>query len=233
MTRPSKSKPLPRVPVEGLEDDSSNHLGATAHISVAGGSRKQATQARARETVDVILKAAACILEQDGYRAASTNAIARRAGVSVGSLYQYFASREDIFRALASRHRGTIHPVIEGAMERLAKVQAKPSTVLSDLLKDLLEAHAGRPALMYALETDLTRVFPPERLMEEAGEVEAATRLLASRIQRPPAEALANAWLAAEITAMVSRKLAHTAPEWLNVPQAQEAFAIALRALVD
>jgi AcrR family transcriptional regulator len=183
--------------------------------------------------VNVILEAAACILEQDGYRAASTNSIARRAGVSVGSLYQYFASREDIFRALAARHRGTIHPVIDGAMERLAQDQEKPSTVLSDLLEDLLEAHAGRPALMHALETDLARVLPPERVMEEASEVEAATRLLASRIQRPSAEALANAWLAAEITALVSRKLAHDAPEWLNVAKAQEAFSTAIRALVD
>ena len=52
--------------------------------------RKVPAQARSQETVTVILEASARILEADGLRGFNTNAIAERAGVSVGSLYQYF-----------------------------------------------------------------------------------------------------------------------------------------------
>ncbi|GEM_PF-5659412 len=232
MNRPTRSQTKPSAPSRPSRPDAPAPGKATAHISPTGGSRKAATQARARETVDAILEAAASILERDGYRAASTNAIVRKAGVSVGSLYQYFASREDIFRTLAARHRSGIHPLIEGAMARMAAGADRPSLVLTELVRDLLEAHSGRPVLMHALETDLARVLPPERIMEEAAELEAATRLLASRIARPPDEALACAWLATELTALVSRKLAHDAPDWVEVGKVQEAFAQVMENLV-
>ncbi len=58
--------------------------------------RKQATQARAARTVEVILEAAAHILERDGFAGYTTNAIAERAGASIGSLYQYFPNKDAI-----------------------------------------------------------------------------------------------------------------------------------------
>ncbi len=58
-------------------------------------------QARAQHTVGVILEAAARILEEQGLEAANTNAIAARAGISVGSLYQYFGSKDAILAELA------------------------------------------------------------------------------------------------------------------------------------
>lgn len=206
--------------------------GSTAHIRLEGGSRKGATQARARETVDAILEAAASLLEEEGYRAASTNAIARRAGVSVGSLYQYFSSREDIFQTLRARHHSQIHPIIGVALTRLHSEKTRPFSVLADLLRDLLAAHAGRPALMYAMETELAHALPEKDAIEEAEAVESATRLLASRIKGPPEQALAHAWLAGEVTAIVSRKLAHDPPKWVDLDQVQTAFARAMRALV-
>ena len=72
-------------------------------ISVAPGAlepRKAPAQARSTATVAAILEAAARILETDGLAGYSTNAIARRAGVSVGSLYQYFPGKDAITRAL-------------------------------------------------------------------------------------------------------------------------------------
>ena len=233
MTPPRPRKAKPDAPPRSARGEAPATRPGTAHLSSPGGSHKGATQARARETVAAILEAAASILEKEGYRAASTNAIARKAGVSVGSLYQYFASREDVFGALAALHRSSIHPVIDEAMGRLVAGQAPPSRVLTDLLGALLEAHAGRPVLMHALEADLARILPPARIMEEAGEVEAAARLLASRIHRPEREALAHAWLAAEFTALVSRKLAHAAPAWVDVAEVQAAFARVMATLAD
>jgi AcrR family transcriptional regulator len=52
--------------------------------------RKTATQERSRATVDALVEATARILVKEGYDKASTNRIAEVAGVSVGSLYQYF-----------------------------------------------------------------------------------------------------------------------------------------------
>jgi len=55
--------------------------------------RKSPAQARSAATVGVILEAAARILEERGFEAYTTNEIARRAGVGVGSLYKYFPVR--------------------------------------------------------------------------------------------------------------------------------------------
>jgi AcrR family transcriptional regulator len=56
--------------------------------------RKLASQERSRLTVDALLEATARILVKDSYDRASTNRIADAAGVSIGSLYQYFPSKE-------------------------------------------------------------------------------------------------------------------------------------------
>src|SRR5215469_493144 len=56
--------------------------------------RKLASQERSRATVDALLEATARILLKEGYDKASTNRIAEVAGVSIGSLYQYFPSKE-------------------------------------------------------------------------------------------------------------------------------------------
>jgi AcrR family transcriptional regulator len=59
--------------------------------------RKSAVQGRAKETVKSIVQAAAHILEKTGLDKINTNQIAKKAGVSIGSLYQYFPTKESIF----------------------------------------------------------------------------------------------------------------------------------------
>lgn len=70
--------------------------------------RRVPTQARSRERVERILDAAARILTEDGYGAFKTNLIAKRAGVSIGSLYQFFPNRFAVLNALADRYRERI-----------------------------------------------------------------------------------------------------------------------------
>ena len=65
--------------------------------------RRIPRQARASKTVDAILEAAAQILEVGGLAAFTTNSVAERAGVSIGTLYQYFADKNALLRALAER----------------------------------------------------------------------------------------------------------------------------------
>jgi len=70
--------------------------------------RRVPVQARSRERVERILDAAAQLLADKGYDAVKTNSIAQRAGVSIGSIYQFFPNRFAIFNALAARYREKI-----------------------------------------------------------------------------------------------------------------------------
>lgn len=65
--------------------------------------RKPASQPRAHETVDAILDASARIVDGDGTGALTTKRIAEIAGVSIGSLYQYFPGKEAVLHALVRR----------------------------------------------------------------------------------------------------------------------------------
>jgi AcrR family transcriptional regulator len=65
--------------------------------------RRIPRQARASGTVALVLEAAAQILEQGGPAAFTTNAVAARAGVSIGTLYQYFADKNAVLLALAQQ----------------------------------------------------------------------------------------------------------------------------------
>jgi AcrR family transcriptional regulator len=77
--------------------------------------RKQPGQARSVDTVAAILEAAAHILEEDDYSQYSTNTIAKRAGVSIGSLYQYFPGKDAITIALIQQQGDEVTSDIEKA----------------------------------------------------------------------------------------------------------------------
>jgi AcrR family transcriptional regulator len=66
--------------------------------------RRQPVQERSRETVARILDAAAAIIDEAGVEAATTRAIAERAGVAYPSLYRFYADREEILEQLLERH---------------------------------------------------------------------------------------------------------------------------------
>ena len=65
--------------------------------------RRKPSQARSRRAVEAIIEASAQVLEGRGYQGATTNRIAERAGVSVGTLYQYFNNKDEIFNALIEK----------------------------------------------------------------------------------------------------------------------------------
>src|ERR1700730_18101921 len=71
--------------------------------------RKNASQKSSRATVDALIEAKARILVREGFDRASTNRIAEVAGVSVGSLYQYYPGKEALVAAVIDRHNGGNH----------------------------------------------------------------------------------------------------------------------------
>ena len=72
-------------------------------MSAVENMRKMPRQSRARDTVEVVLEAAAQVLEMSGEAGFNTNAVAERAGVSIGALYRYIPDKAAILRALALR----------------------------------------------------------------------------------------------------------------------------------
>lgn len=96
--------------------------------------RKKPRQARAEATMEAIVEAAAQILERDGEEAATTARIAERAGVSIGTLYQYFADRDAVLAALIRRDRQTV-----GAEIMLRIAEGNPSNAEA-MVRDIIAA---------------------------------------------------------------------------------------------
>ena len=107
--------------------------------------RKQASQERSRLTVDALLEATARILVKEGYEGASTNKIAEAAGVSIGSLYQYFPAKEALVAAVIDRHMQDMLDVVRAA---LVQVMDQPIEVVTrELVNVMMEAHRVNPTL--------------------------------------------------------------------------------------
>jgi AcrR family transcriptional regulator len=75
----------------------------------SSGMRRQPRQARSQERVSQILDVAEQMFITEGYAATTTNAIATRAKVPIGSLYQFFPDKAAIVKALAIRYTEQLH----------------------------------------------------------------------------------------------------------------------------
>src|SRR5271154_5966090 len=118
--------------------------------------RKAPGQARSQETVGVILEAAARILETDGAGGFNTNAIAAKAGVSIGSLYQYFPNKDSIVLALIGSFEKVLHDTVVKAVQG-GKGKGLESR-LRLVVQALVSAHYYRPRLNRVLETEEERL---------------------------------------------------------------------------
>jgi AcrR family transcriptional regulator len=133
--------------------------------------RKAPRQERAQETVEAILKATAQILIAEGYDRASTNKIARKAGVSIGSLYQYFPSKEALVAALIDRHLCEVYDVL---VEQLPQVADAPlETAVRTIITATLRVHRHNPRLHQVLIEQVPRVGKLKRIEELEDQVTA------------------------------------------------------------
>lgn len=124
----------------------------------ADSPRKRPTLERAKATVDVILRAAAHILRTQGWDALNTNAVAKRAGVSIGSLYQYFPSREALLVAIAEAHAEAGHRVL---MEAVATAATQPRGLVETVrhyIRALVALHAVDPRLHRVLSEQVPKL---------------------------------------------------------------------------
>ncbi|MGA8138193.1 MULTISPECIES: TetR family transcriptional regulator [Pseudomonas] len=153
----------------------------TDHPSTRITSRKQPKQARSNDLVDSILQAAIQVLAKEGMRRFTTTRVAERAGVSVGSVYQYFPNKaailfrlqSDEWRETSEMLRGILEDTRNPPLERLRLLvhvfirsecdEAEVRVALDDaapFYRDAPEAQEVRAAGKQAVEVFMREVLP-------------------------------------------------------------------------
>ncbi|MDB5775310.1 MAG: TetR family transcriptional regulator [Herbaspirillum sp.] len=116
--------------------------------------RKEPRQARSKAMVDTILDATARVLIERGYAKTNTNAVAETAGISVGSLYQYFPNKNALVIALQERHVGKMLNLYREVTSNMP-----PDGTLAGecqaLIDALVHAHLLEPELNRILEEEV------------------------------------------------------------------------------
>ena len=133
--------------------------------------RKTPAQTRSAATVAAVLEAAARILETGGLAGYTTNAVARRAGVSIGSLYQYFPNKDAITRALIIRETAAL-------LADIARIDTRSTgrAGLERLIAVAVTHQLARPALARLLDLEERRLAIDSQARGIGGEVADAFR---------------------------------------------------------
>jgi AcrR family transcriptional regulator len=184
---------------------------ARAHVSVRAPkpARRAPTQRRARQTVAAIVEAAGRLLVEKGRMGVTTNAVAERAGVSIGSVYQYFPDKQAIFAALQERHIEQVMPLVRHTIERLADPAVDIVDALIGLMRAMAELHTDLPAHLRVVADEQQEPTSPEDIERFA---DATAPILAARFGCAEDRAGAAAWLASMSLTHIGRALVHHPP---------------------
>jgi AcrR family transcriptional regulator len=142
--------------------------------------RKRPSQERSRATVDSILEATAHLLVRHGFDHLTTNSVAEAAGVSIGSLYQYFPNKEALVAALIERH---IEERKATTFSDLARVATLPIPEAARfVIESVFRAHSLHPELHRVIMEQVPRVGRLARIRElEQATHDIVAGLLAAR----------------------------------------------------
>jgi AcrR family transcriptional regulator len=112
--------------------------------------RKTPTQSRATATRDAILQAAVLILKRDGLLSLNTNKVAEVAGISVGSLYQYYPNKAALLTALSIEQHSQLLDKMEAVANQSSKLSLEKA--VDKLLSTVLAHQFENPELARALD---------------------------------------------------------------------------------
>ncbi len=159
--------------------------------------KKLPKQDRSRATVEAIIVATTHIIEVDGLAAVSTNRVAEVAGVSIGSLYQYFPNKEALVDEVQTRFGGKFQTSMLELLGRLPGLGLREA--IRAWVKTLVDLHAESPGVHNAVGTgptpDAQRAFVAVfngYLESHAGEIRRCERERAGRVLMDAAEALVH-----------------------------------------
>jgi AcrR family transcriptional regulator len=128
-------------------------LGSMTAKAARTSVRRRPKQRRARQTVEAVLDAVVRLLKRDGSKAITTNRIAEVAGVSIGSVYQYFPDKRAIFTALHQRHVDQIDRMVQTKLVEHAASSIEE--LVRAMVEAMVEAHAIDPELYELLMTEV------------------------------------------------------------------------------
>lgn len=151
-----------------------------SHPSPSLHPRKKPVQSRALETYACILEAAAQVIEQSGVGAFNTNAVAERAGVSIGSLYQYFPGKDALLIALMRREKERFGTDAAAALDA-----PDGRAALAHLAAAAVRHQFERPELARLLDVEEARP-EAEREVKEASHYRELLRATLDRTDLPP-----------------------------------------------
>jgi AcrR family transcriptional regulator len=117
--------------------------------------RKLPKQSRSRVTVEAILEATTHILVEDGYDKANTNRIAERAGISIGSLYQYFPNKEALMTALMEQHAQEMAELVGTKLDCL--FDSPLEIAIPEIITAVVAAHTINPRLHQVLSDEIPK----------------------------------------------------------------------------
>jgi AcrR family transcriptional regulator len=181
--------------------------------------RKRPRQARSRATVDSVLEATARVLVKRGFDGLTTNLVAEAAGVSIGSLYQYFPNKAALVGALIEKHVDAMQSLALAELTRVAQLPM-PEAIRS-VIEVMIRAHAVSPELHRVLTEQVPRVGRMAKLRE----IEAIThRMVAGLLASRKAElAIEDPDMAAFVLVSAIEAITHRAalfsPELLRDPR--------------
>ena len=141
--------------------------------------RKKPRQERAKVTMEALLEAAAQVLVSSGYEATTTKSVAERAGVSIGSLYQYFPHKEALVTALFERMSRQVVEVLSHSLRPGEGLTLEERT--RELMRGLVEAYAVNPRLQQVLLQQVPRMGLLNGLQEVQVRLESLVRGSLSR----------------------------------------------------
>jgi len=182
--------------------------------------RKAPRQERSKVMVEAILEAAAEIFAELGYARATTNKIAERAGVSVGSLYQYFPNKDSLISSLYEVHHARIHEVANNALRRFGDHSVELEEGLRRFLHELNEVHEANPTLTKALSREMMRESEVDEKsrtdQDEAAKMDHLAMLLFNRPDVRDGDPAAISAIMGQAISHLTRWVLHDAPPGLD-----------------
>lgn len=169
--------------------------------------RKRPRQARSKATVDTILAATAKVLVRHGFDGLTTNAVAVAAGVSIGSLYQYFPNKEALVAALIEHHVETKTTMTR---DQLARVALLPiGKAVRSMIEMTIQSYSIEPDLKRVLIEQVPRVGRMAKIAElQQGTFHVVAQLLTARRSEL---AIADPEMAAYVIVAAIEAIAHKA----------------------
>lgn len=164
-------------------------------------------QQRSQATVRAVLQAAAQIFCRLGYVRGTTNRIAECAGVSIGTLYQYFPNKQAILVALMESHIADATKELHAVLHEYREYPRSAESLLQQLASKMLEVHMSDPELHRILFEECPR---PEQIRHQLEASESGlVDELASILENTPAVSCANSKRAAYFVASLIEGMTH------------------------